>query len=104
MGETPMLRVGQLLEHGQEGLTVSGEVALELLGAVAVGAGPGLLAVEIAALGAGVGVLDANKLEILFPIRPFFLERLVAEADLDPFDRAITVDARISHVAEVFGT
>src|SRR6059058_642742 len=49
-----------------------------------------------------VGVLHAQQLEILFPVRPLLVERYIAEADLDPADRAVVAQAGIGHVAEIF--
>src|SRR6185295_16409576 len=70
-------------------------------GAIAVAAGPGLFAVEVAAAFAAVGVLDADEVEVLLPVGTLLGERLPAEADFDPADRAVMEEAGLGHVAQI---
>jgi hypothetical protein len=83
-------------------MVVGGEVGFEFRGAVAMGAGPGFFGGKVAALGAGVGVLDAEEVEVLFPVGAFFGEGCVAEAYFDPAEGAVVAEAGGLHVAEVF--
>ena len=78
------------------------EAFLEFLGAIAVAAGPGLRPFGVAAVFAGVRVLDAKEVEVFFPIRPFFLEGSGAETDFNPGADAVWADAGLVHVVEVF--
>lgn len=54
------------------------------------------------AVPAGMRVLHAEQLEILFPIRPFFFQRLIAETGLDPGRDAFPLHAGLPHIALVF--
>jgi hypothetical protein len=49
-----------------------------------------------------MGVLYADELEELFPVRPFLIERHIAIAHLDPADSAIGAESRLSHVVQIF--
>ena len=69
--------------------------------AVAGRAGPRLFAGFVPALGAGVGVLHAEEVEVLLPVGPLFLERCLAEARLDPLHAPVGQLARLGHVAEI---
>ena len=75
---------------------------LELVGAIAVVAGPELGAVLVAAFTAIVGVLYAGEVEIFFPVGTLFLKRRRAIADFDPARRLIVTESRVVHVAEIF--
>src|ERR1700681_3760739 len=66
----------RLPQHFQERLSPLLHSRLEAHRAVAVAAGPGLLAVEVAAALAAVSVLDADEIEVLLPIGPLLGERL----------------------------
>ena len=70
--------------------------------AVAVGTGPWLSAVLVAAFAAVVGILHASEIEILLPVRTFLLKWSRAIADLDPARRLIFTAARVAHIAQVF--
>ena len=74
----------------------------EALGAIAIGTGPRLGAIPVAAIFAIVGVFDAEQLEILFPVWPFFLKRRRAEASFDPVRGSIFADSGLFHVVKVF--
>ena len=63
---------------------------------------PRLLARLVAALPSRMGVLHALQLEVLLPVRPLFVQRLGAEADLDPARGAVVAQPGVGHVAEVF--
>src|SRR5690348_7719331 len=76
-------------------------MCLESIGAVAVGAGPWLFAVEVAAAAPRVCVLHLDEIEVLLPIRTFFRERRRAVAHLHPLNAVIVVLARGVHVAEI---
>jgi hypothetical protein len=43
-----------------------------------------------------------HQIEVLFPVRPLFLERRGAVAHLDPLHRAVAQAARAFHVAHIF--
>jgi hypothetical protein len=49
-----------------------------------------------------MGILNARQFEVLFPIRPLFLEWNGAVADLNPAGQAVSADPGLAHVAEVF--
>jgi hypothetical protein len=46
-------------------------------------------------------VLHACEFEEGFPVGPFFGKRQIAEANLDPLDPAVVVDAGIVHVSQI---
>src|SRR5713101_634482 len=94
-------RMHALAEYVEERLSLVRQLFFELAGAVASAAGPGFGAVQVAATAAGVGILDSDQVKKLFPVGPFFLERHVAEADLDPADLALGAQAGLLHVAEI---
>src|SRR5882724_1162906 len=85
----------------QERLAPGFQAGLQLVGAVAVAAGPGLLAREVAAAAPMVGVLHPDELQVLLPVGALLVERLVAEADLDPAQGAVAGAARLRHVAQI---
>jgi hypothetical protein len=51
---------------------------------------------------AGVRVLHAEKLEVLFPIRTFLSERRIAKACFNPSAHAFVVHSRLFHVLQIF--
>src|SRR6476661_3033536 len=86
-----------LAEHREERPAPGLQPGFELVRAVAVRAGPGLLAREIAAPAPMMGVLHLDQLQVLLPVGAFLVERLVAEADLDPADAAVAGQPRLGH-------
>src|SRR5688572_31708651 len=74
---------------------------LEPRRAVAVAAGPGLAAVEVAALRTRVGVLHAKHVEVLLPVGALLFDRRGTEADLDPLHATVVVLPGELHVAQV---
>lgn len=83
-------------------LSPCSHLLLEKSGAIAVAAGPGFRPVQIATMTSGVGVLDAEDLEILFPVGEFLLKRRRAEAGLDPADGSVIQPMGMLHVVQVF--
>ena len=77
---------------------------LQFAGAIAIAAGPWLGSVGIAAVLAGMGVLDAKKIKILFPIRPFLLERRGTKTNLHPRANPVGFDPGIGHIAQILVT
>lgn len=49
-----------------------------------------------------MGVLNLGEIEVLLPVRTFFLEGAGAVADLDPSRGPIGKEARVLHVAKIF--
>jgi len=49
-----------------------------------------------------MGVLDLREVEVLLPVRTFFLKGAGAVADLDPARGSIGKEARVLHVAKIF--
>lgn len=96
------VRAGGLLEVVEEGLAVFAKTLLEFPGAIAVGAGPRLGAVEVAAVSAAVRVFDADELEVFLPVRPFLGERRGAKAGLDPVGGAVVGESGLFHVVNIF--
>jgi hypothetical protein len=66
---------GFLFEGLQERLSDHRQALLKLLCAITIAAGPRFCSVRIAAVLAGVRIFDSDEIEILFPIRAFFLKR-----------------------------
>ena len=91
-------------EFLQEGFAFLALALFEAFGAIAVGAGPGLGAVQIAAVFAIVRVFDAEEVEIFFPVRTLLLKRRWAETGFDPMGSAVVPEASLLHVVEVFIT
>ena len=79
----------------QERLTLGLQLLLQPFRAVTVGAGPGLLAVQVPAAVAVVGVLHSLQVEILLPVGAFFLQGSRTEADFDPADPSVSRPARL---------
>jgi len=73
----------------------------EPMRAVAVGAGPGLGAVPVAAILAIVGVFDAEEFEVFLPIGTLLLEWSRAKAGFDPMGCAVVGDSGMFEVVEV---
>jgi cyclase len=78
------------------------EPAFQPRRAIAALARPRFRSILIPALPAIVCVLNACQLEVLFPVRPLFLQRRRAVTNLDPSGEAIGADPGITHVAQVF--
>jgi hypothetical protein len=70
--------------------------------AIAVLARPRLRSILIPALPPIMRILHARQFEILFPIRPLFLQRRRAITDLNPSGDAVSPGPRIAHVAQIF--
>ena len=77
-------------------------MSFQTRGAVAILACPVLGAVEIAASAAGVSILYFLEIEILLPVRPFFLKRRWTVADFHPLERTVIQLPGFRHIAEVF--
>jgi hypothetical protein len=108
------------LQLGERGLRPGGEIALlcaeplqkrfvlddefrfESLGAITIATSPRLRSVFVPAVSARVRVLNAEEVEIYFPIGPFFRQRRIAKTDLDPSRNSVFVDAGLLHIMEVF--
>jgi len=73
-------------------------------GAIAIAAGPRLGAVQVPAIPAGVRVLDADQLEITFPIRAFLFQRRGTETGFDPMGSAIRGGTSLFHVVLILVT
>jgi len=56
----------------------------------------------MSAIAPRVRVLHTEQLEILFPVRTFFRERLIAKTGLNPRCDILIVYPRLFHVAKVF--
>jgi hypothetical protein len=56
----------------------------------------------VTAVPARVGVLHAEQLEILFPIRSLLRERRIAKAGLNPYHDPVFVHPRMLHVVQIF--
>ena len=95
------LRLFQILE---ERFAFGTEFFFETTRAIAIATGPRLGTVPIAAIATGMGVLDADQLEILFPIGTLLGERRGAKAGFDPVRGAVLGDAGLAHVVQVFIT
>ena len=76
----------------------------EPLRAIAVAARPTFSAVLVATVFPIVRVLHAEQIEMLLPVRPFFLQRCGAETGFHPMRDAILAHARLLHVVSVFVT
>jgi predicted N-acetyltransferase YhbS len=49
-----------------------------------------------------VRILNSRQLEILFPVRPLFLQRRRTVTDFDPSRKTIGTSPRVAHVAQIF--
>jgi hypothetical protein len=74
---------------------------LELFRAIAIAAGPRLDPVFVATIPTGMGVFDAEQMEIFLPIRAFLSERRIAKAALDPGRHAVFTYPRLIHVVQI---
>jgi hypothetical protein len=74
----------------------------QLFRAIAVGAGPRFLTVQVPAIFARVGIFNAKQLKIFFPVRAFFSERGRAKTNFDPGHRVVGCSARVLHIPEIF--
>ena len=68
----------------------------------AIAARPRLGSILVPAIFSRVGVPHADQVKILFPIRPFFIERRRAKTGFNPMHRSILTDTRLRHVVQVF--
>jgi len=74
----------------------------EAFGAIAIAARPRFGAVFVPAIFSTVRIRDAQEFKKLFPVRPFFLQRCVAETRFHPVRDAILADARLLQVINIF--
>jgi hypothetical protein len=86
----------------EEGLPLLLQAFLQPLCAIAICARPQIVAVFVPAILAIMRILDAQQLEIFFPIRPFLSQGRGAKADFHPVYQAIIAQARLLHVPFVF--
>jgi len=96
------LRMIMFTKNAQKRFACLGETLFQLFRAVAIDAGPGLLAVPVAAGAAVVGILNLHQLEVFLPVWPLFLKRRAAETRLHPAGGPVGAGARRRHVAEIF--
>src|SRR2546421_13125139 len=88
-------RAAQLREKR---FSLSLELLFELCRAIAIAAGPRFSSVFVPAVPARVRILDREQFEILFPIRPLFFQRRIAETRFYPGCEAILIHARLLHI------
>ena len=74
---------------------------LELIRAIAIAAGPRFGAVFVTTIPARVRVLNAEKIEIFFPIPALFRQRGIAKTGFNPSHDAVGIQARLAHVMNV---
>jgi hypothetical protein len=86
----------------QKGGAAGRKMVLQPGGTVAFAASPGLAAIFVAAVAAGVGVLHFHQVEKLLPVGALLRERRRAIADLDPAGGAVVEQPGLAHVAKVF--
>lgn len=86
----------------QKSFAAVGQLFFQALCAIAVAAGPRFSAVFVPAIAPGMRVFDREQLEVLLPIRPFFVERGIAETCLHPMRFAFVIHARHLHITEIF--
>src|SRR5580704_7109666 len=89
-------------ENVQERRAGRFQALLQPRGAIALGAGPRLRTILVAALAPVVCILHAREVKVFFPVRPFFLERGGAVADFHPAYGLVGAEPRFVHVAQVF--
>jgi len=80
---------------------LSGELLLQFVRVIALTAGPGIFSIHIPATLSIESILHANEFEERFPVGPLFGQWRIAEANLNPLDPAIVVDAGIFHVSQI---
>jgi len=68
---------------------------------VAISTSPGFRTVLVTAKATVMRVLHARQIKILFPIRPFFLERSRAIADFDPASGFVLAKPSVFHISKV---
>src|SRR5438445_3408485 len=95
------MTAGSLAQHIQELLTPALHACFETIGTIAVAAGPRLGSIFITATLPAVRILDANEVEILFPVRPLFLKRQSAEANFHPTHTTVVAQPGAFHVAQI---
>src|SRR2546421_4442549 len=78
------------------------ERLLEFFRAITIAAGPRFCSVLMSAIAPRVRVLHTEQLEILFPVRTFFRERLIAKTGLNPRCDILIVYPRLVHVVKEF--
>jgi len=91
-----------LLQIFEKGFAFGAKLFFEAPGAIAIATGPWLGPIPIAAIAAGMSILDAKQLEIFLPILPLFGERRGAKTGLNPMRDAVLGDARLAHVVKIF--
>src|ERR1051325_59613 len=70
--------------------------------AIAIAASPWFRAIFVAAVTPGVRVLDAEQVEIFFPVGPFFFQGGMAKTALDPADHTVLGYPGLLHVMQIF--
>ena len=90
-------------KRAQERSAFCSKFIFKLLCTIAIAAGPRFTPIFVPAFPSGMGVFDADELEILFPIRPFFSQRGIAETSLHP-GCGIVTNSRFAHIINVLVT
>jgi hypothetical protein len=49
----------------------------------------------------GMGVLNAEQIEILFPVGAFFGQRRIAKTAFHPRGNAVLIDVRVIHIVQI---
>ncbi len=85
-------------KYFEEGLAFSGELSFQFVRVIALTAGPRLFSIRVPATLPIESIQHPDEVEERFPVRPFFFERRITEANLDPLNPAVVVDTSIFHV------
>jgi hypothetical protein len=83
----------------EEALALSGELPFQFIRVMALAADPWFFSIHVPTTLPIESIQHSHEVEERFPVWPLFCERRIAEANLDPLDPAIVVDARIFHVS-----
>ena len=78
------------------------EFVFELLGAIAIAAGPRFGAVFMPAIPASMGVLHTEELKIFLPIGPLLGERWIAKTGFNPRCGPGRIDPGLLHIVPIF--
>ena len=100
LSQSPL--AGCLFQFLEKRFALPREPLFKLLSAITVATGPRLCSVFVPARAAGMGVLNAEQLEILFPIWTFLRERWIAKARFNPGGDTLIIYPRLLHVVQVF--
>jgi RNA polymerase sigma factor (sigma-70 family) len=92
------------LECCEERFAGNRQFLLESFRAITIAAGPGLGSVFMPAIAPRMGILHAQQIKVLLPIRTLLLERSRAETGLHPVRRPVCIHAGVSHVMLVLVT